>query len=580
MKIQIYENRKVFILHKFFGVNNENNAEKLEITYPEKYANFKKLIEMKNGNWLVVDEIENDEYLLRTNVTKYNEVEAQIVFKDEENNVVFKSEIFKMEFKDALNATKTLDDTNALPSEIIQGKKAYVKGDKITGTMANNGELNYTPTTEAQIIPEGYTSGGIIGAVSSDIDSNIIPTNIRAGVSVLGIEGNLEPDKPDQSKTVTPTTQEQVIRGDTGYELAQVTVNPVTSAIDNNIQAENIKKDIPILGVTGTYEGLNTSDATATASDIASGKTAYARGEKLTGTGELVDWSEYITDTISSGNSSTGGWQSIVKQIKVPSQISGTSCYRMFYGYIGRTLNVSDLDTSNVTNMGNMFSYSSNLTSLDLSSFNTSRVTSMQEMFRGCKNLTSIDVSNFDTSNVTDIGVMFSNCNNLTEIDLSSFNTKKAKSFNSFFENCYVLTNITFGENFSAYTGTNITFSNMFNNCSSLVSLDTTNFKIKYQVIATGNMFANCSNLTNIDVSNWSLSFVSNCNNMFYNCPNLSNDSLNSILKMLTTVSSLLSSNRTLKYLGLSSDQATTCTTLSNWADAQTAGWTTRLLNL
>ena len=53
----------------------------------------------------------------------------------------------------------------------------------------------------------------------------------------------------------------------------------------------------------------------------------------------------------------------------------------------------------------------------------------------------------------------------------------------------------------------------------------------------------------------------------------LTNDSLNNILEMCKN--SVMSSNKTLKYIGLSSTQATTCTTLSNWAACESAGWTT-----
>lgn len=94
-----------------------------------------------------------------------------------------------------------------------------------------------------------------INAVTSTIDSNIIPTNIRKGTSILGVQGNLEADKPDQSKVINPTTSTQIVVGDTGYELAKVTVNAVTNAIDSNIKAENIKQGVSILGVNGTFEG-------------------------------------------------------------------------------------------------------------------------------------------------------------------------------------------------------------------------------------------------------------------------------------------------------------------------------------
>lgn len=79
--------------------------------------------------------------------------------------------------------------------------------------------------------------------------------NIRQGITVLGVEGNLAPDKPDQTKNCTPSTSAQVITPDTGYELSQVNVSAVTASIDANIVAGNIKKDVAILGVTGTYEG-------------------------------------------------------------------------------------------------------------------------------------------------------------------------------------------------------------------------------------------------------------------------------------------------------------------------------------
>ena len=146
--------------------------------------------------------------------------------------------------------------TTVEPTNVLSGKTFIGSSGKSIGTMQNNGALNYIPATTQQSIPSGYTSGGTIAAINN------------------------------QTKNVTPTTSQQTITFDTGYNgLSQVTVNAVTSSIDTNIQAENIKKDIEILGVTGTLEeGIDTSDATATASDISQGKTAYVNGEKITGT--------------------------------------------------------------------------------------------------------------------------------------------------------------------------------------------------------------------------------------------------------------------------------------------------------
>ena len=123
-----------------------------------------------------------------------------------------------------------------------------------------------TPATSSQTIVADSNYDGLnevqVEAVTSAIDSNITPINIRAGVTVLGVAGNLEPDKPDQSKTATPSTSSQTITADAGYELASVTINPVTSAIDSNIQAENIKNGVTILGVTGTLEAIEPEPVT------------------------------------------------------------------------------------------------------------------------------------------------------------------------------------------------------------------------------------------------------------------------------------------------------------------------------
>ena len=75
-----------------------------------------------------------------------------------------------------------------------------------------------------------------------------------------------------------------------------------------------------------------------------------------------------------------------------------------------------DVDTSNVTNMYNMFGFCTSLTSLDLSAFNTSNVTDMRNMFNYCSALTSLDLSGWDTSKVTDMNGMFIGCDTLKTI--------------------------------------------------------------------------------------------------------------------------------------------------------------------
>ena len=83
----------------------------------------------------------------------------------------------------------------------------------------------------------------------------IIPENIKKDISILGITGTAI-ILNGQEKTVTPTTTQQVITPDTDYNaLTKVTVNAVDSSIDENLKPENIKSGITILGITGTYVG-------------------------------------------------------------------------------------------------------------------------------------------------------------------------------------------------------------------------------------------------------------------------------------------------------------------------------------
>lgn len=98
-----------------------------------------------------------------------------------------------------------------------------------------------------------------------------------------------------------------------------------------------------------------------------------------------------------------------------------------FYEYNGTDLDyeLSNLDTSNITNMGFMFQYCTNVTKLDLSNFNTSKVTYMRSMFHMCTSIEELDLSVFDTTTVTDTGYMCNNCTKLTKLIINNSNVFK-----------------------------------------------------------------------------------------------------------------------------------------------------------
>ena len=89
-----------------------------------------------------------------------------------------------------------------------------------------------------------------------------------------------------------------------------------------------------------------------------------------------------------------------------------------------------------------MFSNCYSLISLDLSNFNTENVTEMCYMFSSCFSLISLNLSNFNTQNVKNMDSMFSSCNSLQLIDLSNFNTKNVINMNNIFGQCYSLQSI------------------------------------------------------------------------------------------------------------------------------------------
>ena len=102
------------------------------------------------------------------------------------------------------------------------------------------------------------------------------------------------------------------------------------------------------------------------------------------------------------------------------------------------SIDLSALDTSEVTSMIDMFSLCDSLTSLDVSKFDTSQVIDMSEMFSFCRSLTSLDVSNFDTSQVANMFAMFYDCNKLTNLDVSNFDTSKVTNMSGMFCHCPV----------------------------------------------------------------------------------------------------------------------------------------------
>lgn len=137
--------------------------------------------------------------------------------------------------------TRDVDSTDATVSEaeILIGKTAYARGAKLTGTMPNRGAISEKITTKAQevTVPQGYHDGSGKVAIDTVEQSKLIANNIRQGVTVLGVEGTLEPSSEvtSQAKTVTPKTTQQVVLPDENIDyLSQVTVAAIPYVESDN----------------------------------------------------------------------------------------------------------------------------------------------------------------------------------------------------------------------------------------------------------------------------------------------------------------------------------------------------------
>ena len=191
-----------------------------------------------------------------------------------------------------------------------------------------------------------------------------------------------------------------------------------------------------------------------------------------------------------------------------------TDMREMFYNDTKLTVidGISNLDTSKVTTMQSMFERTWSLTSLDLSDWNTQSVRNLQSMFEDAHSLTNLDVSGWNTSYVTDFSYVFSKASKLTSLDLSSWDTITVTNMSYMFNGTSSLETVIGFENWNSAFVTNMSY--MFNDASKLSNLETVSEWTTSQVTNMSYMFSNCI-LENIDLQSWDTSSVTNMSGMF-----------------------------------------------------------------
>ena len=173
--------------------------------------------------------------------TDNKEGDFAAVIDDNDNFIGF----YKYENEQWEKQTVDTDDATAAATDIANGKTAYAKGEKVTGIVPV-----ITGLTSDYVPSEGVGKyGSYIYGLAKPAGRNNMQTTMYRAASTLNV--------------LLPQNSIATVSG---------------------LTADVLKKDTKVLGIIGNYEGTVTSDADATAGDIMEGKTAYVKGEKITGT--------------------------------------------------------------------------------------------------------------------------------------------------------------------------------------------------------------------------------------------------------------------------------------------------------
>ncbi|MCI2041729.1 MAG: DUF285 domain-containing protein [Bacilli bacterium] len=416
------------------------------------------------------------------------------------------------------NATTSANTKTGRPSGVMS---------LATGTMSTSETTNYRLR---MYVDENYNPQGDGGGLSFSVKINAYgkvkeaPTGskIKAYMTQADFDNHTLPEtdfhtNDYRSKITTITTKKDNIVPATATESWDISEAGDGSVMAYVEKTDEVLEPIPEPGpinakIYSNDEKVNDMSKTIYATPLEGTNTNYAYKLTIGGKGGIIANENMM-------NYFAGFFSAVLNKMSIDLSALDTSevtdmSYMFYYCSSLTSLDVSNFDTSNVTNMIGMFANCSVLTSLDVSKFDTSQVTNMSDMFDDCSSLTSLNVRNFDTSQVTDMASMFSLCSRLTSLDVSNFDTSKVTNMDDMFGSCEGLTSLDVS-NFDTSKVTNMR--RMFLGCSGLTNLDVSNFNTS-KVTNMSDMFDDCSSLTSLDLSNFDTSNVTNMSGMFSSC--------------------------------------------------------------
>ena len=245
--------------------------------------------------------------------------------------------------------------------------------------------------------------------------------------------------------SIIPTTTTQTLTPANPYTgYSTVNVSSVTASIDNNITAGNIKKDVSILGVTGTYEGSGGGGTTYSYPQLKGGNYYVLNDEtvvpmsfytvKFNGRSSSYDVSVFTTcQGVSVGMYDTT-WECLEPNTTAVFNNVVLANAAVLEGKTIKHISIGFPQTNitSVTFNGYAFQNISTLESVSISNMNNLKTVAI---FRNCTNLTEVDVSSIDAmvgaalSGTPAVGGAFSGC---TSLQTLSFNSLKSTSFGSY----------------------------------------------------------------------------------------------------------------------------------------------------